>query len=400
MLSQKTIDIVKSTAPVIVEAGPKVTQHFYKRLFSEYPELQNIFNMSHQNNNQTDTPSSQQVALFNAICAYAKNIDNLSELLPMVEKIAQKHTGFLITKEQYEIVGSQLIATIDELLSPGQDVLNAWSEAYNLLAEIFINRENEIYKENQIKQGGWSGKREFVVTEKLENTDLITSFTFKPSDGGLVANFKPGQYISIHLSSDLFEHNEIRQYSLSSSPKSDEYRISVKRDLDGLVSNHLHKNINVGDKVLLTPPNGDFYLNAQSNEPVTLISAGVGFTPMLSMLESLTSQSKTINWLHATENSSTHAFKNHVNVLVNESKNIQNFTWYNDPLDTDIYDVDYDFIGLMDLNKIATHLRDEKMQFYFCGPVGFMQKIAQQLLMMGITKDRIHYECFGPHKIL
>ena len=142
MLSQKMIDIVKSTAPLIVEAGPMVTQHFYKRLFREYPELKNIFNMSHQNNNQTDTPSSQQVALLNAICAYAKNIDNLSELLPMVEKIAQKHTGFLITKEQYEIVGSQLIATIDELLSPGQDVLNAWSEAYNLLAEIFITREN------------------------------------------------------------------------------------------------------------------------------------------------------------------------------------------------------------------------------------------------------------------
>ena len=72
MLSQKTIDIVKSTAPVIVEAGPMVTQHFYKRLFREYPDLQNIFNMSHQNNNQTNTPSNQQVALFNAICAYAK----------------------------------------------------------------------------------------------------------------------------------------------------------------------------------------------------------------------------------------------------------------------------------------------------------------------------------------
>ena len=141
-------------------------------------------------------------------------------------------------------------------------------------------------------------------------------------------------------------------------------------------------------------------MNAKSDEPVTLISAGVGFTPMLSMLESLTSQSKTINWLHATENSSTHAFKNHVNVLVNESINIHNFIWYNDPLDTDLHDVDYDFIGLMDLNKIKKHLKDEKMQFYFCGPVGFMQNIAKQLLMMGIKKDRIHYECFGPHKIL
>lgn len=151
MLDAQTIATVKATIPLLVETGPKLTAHFYDRMFTHNPELKEIFNMSNQRN------GDQREALFNAIAAYASNIENLSALLPAVEKIAQKHTSFQIKPEQYNIVGEHLLATLDEMFSPGQEVLDAWGKAYGVLANVFINREAEIYNENASKAGGWEG---------------------------------------------------------------------------------------------------------------------------------------------------------------------------------------------------------------------------------------------------
>lgn len=400
MLTQKTIDTVKATAPVIAAAGPVVTQHFYQRMFHHNPELKDVFNMSHQQGPDENTPSSQQKALFNAICAYANNIDNLAVLLPAVEKIAQKHTSFLITADQYQIVGSHLLATIDELLAPGQEVLDAWAEAYGVLANIFINREQEIYQENNDKVGGWRGTRDFIVTNKQRDSEMITSFTFTPADGGEVANYKPGQYLGIYVTADELANQEIRQYSLSSAPNSNNYRISVKRETQGVVSNYLHDKIKIGDKVKLVAPAGDFFLDISPQTPVTLISAGVGLTPMLAMLETLPQHQAAVNWLHATENGQQHAYKDHIKALANQYQHITALTWYNAPIATDCPAEGYDYQGFIDLNKIAAQLSDPTMHFYYCGPIGFMQFIAKQLIALGVASDRIHYECFGPHKVL
>lgn len=93
MLDAQTIATVKATIPLLVETGPKLTAHFYDRMFTHNPELKEIFNMSNQRN------GDQREALFNAIAAYASNIENLPALLPAVEKIAQKHTSFQIKPE-------------------------------------------------------------------------------------------------------------------------------------------------------------------------------------------------------------------------------------------------------------------------------------------------------------
>lgn len=114
MLDAQTIATVKATIPLLVETGPKLTAHFYDRMFAHNPELKEIFNMSNQRN------GDQREALFNAIAAYASNLENLPALLPAVEKIAQKHTSFQIQPEQYNIVGTHLLATLDEMFSPGR----------------------------------------------------------------------------------------------------------------------------------------------------------------------------------------------------------------------------------------------------------------------------------------
>lgn len=112
MLDQQTIATVQSTIPLLAATGPKLTAHFYDRMFEHNPELKHIFNMSNQFN------GDQREALFNAICAYAANIDNLAALLPAVERIAQKHTSLNIKPEHYSIVGHHLISTLDEMFSP------------------------------------------------------------------------------------------------------------------------------------------------------------------------------------------------------------------------------------------------------------------------------------------
>lgn len=396
MLDAQTIATVKSTIPLLVETGPKLTAHFYDRMFKHNPELKEIFNMSNQRN------GDQREALFNAIAAYASNIENLPALLPAVEKIAQKHTSFQIKPEQYNIVGEHLLATLDEMFSPGQEVLDAWGKAYGVLAGVFVNRESELYQEHASKTGGWEGTRAFRITAKNPQSALITSFEFAPVDGQPVADYQPGQYLGVWLKPEGFPHQEIRQYSLTRKPNGKSYRIAVKREPGGQVSNWLHNDATVGDIVHLAVPAGDFFLQVTPETPVTLISAGVGQTPMLAMLDTLVSRQHAaqVNWFHAAENGDVHAFADEVAQLGAQLAHFSSHTWYRLPTDTDRAGAGYNSEGLMDLSQTEGLYSDPAMQFYLCGPVVFMQFAARQLVESGVEAQNIHYECFGPHKVL
>lgn len=392
MLDAQTIATVKATIPLLVETGPRLTAHFYDRMFAHNPELKEIFNMSNQRN------GDQREALFNAIAAYATNIENLTVLLPAVEKIAQKHTSFQIKPDQYAIVGEHLLATIDEMLSPGEEVLNAWGKAYGVLADVFIKREGEIYQQNAGKSGGWTGTRAFRLVSKQPQSELITSFELEAADGGDVADYRPGQYLAVWLKPAGFEHQEIRQYSLTRKANRKAYRIAVKREEGGQVSNWLHNEAKVGDIVQLAAPAGDFFLQIAPQTPVTLISAGVGQTPMLAMLDTLAAQQHPaqVTWLHAAENGRVHAFADEVAACGAQLPHFRSHIWYRIPEGGDSFDSE----GLMDLTLQKAQLADPAMEFYLCGPVGFMQFAARQLIDQGVDAARIHYECFGPHKVL
>ncbi|WGL97504.1 NO-inducible flavohemoprotein [Arsenophonus sp. aPb] len=397
MIDTQTIATVKSTIPLIVSTGPKLTAHFYQRMFQHNPELKDIFNMSHQIN------GAQREALFNAICAYAANIDNVSALLPAVEKIAHKHASLNIKPEHYSIVGRHLLHTIDELFQPGKEIIDAWAKAFDVLADIFINREEQIYKTNEENIGGWRGLRRFKVAKKIPRSETITSFQFIPADGNEIVDFLPGQYLTIYLQDrERLTNQQIRQYSLTNAPNGENYCIAVKREEKGSVSNYLHNNIKEGDIVKLAPPCGDFFLAVNTDTPVTLISAGVGLTPMISMLEKLQQQQHKapLNWLHATEHGGHHAFANEVKDKLTDFIHGFSAVWYNKPREQDRQPEQYQYQGLMNLSKVKQQLNINNMHYYFCGPVNFMQFIAKQLLAMGVNTCHIHYECFGPHKVI
>ncbi|MGI2092986.1 NO-inducible flavohemoprotein [Shewanella oncorhynchi] len=394
MLDSRTIQVIKSTILLLESAGPALTIHFYERMFKHNPELKDVFNLAHQHS------GGQPVALFNAVAAYAKNIENLAVLSSTVERIAQKHTGFLIKPEQYAIVGSHLLATLKELGGDAvtEEVLEAWAQAYGFLADMFIQREAQIYQSNAEQDGGWLGERQFIISAKKTESTVITSFILTPEDGKPVKDFIPGQYLSLKLKHPNLAYEEIRQYSLSDAPNGNSYRISVKRELGGQVSNLLHDTMHIGDKIAVMPPAGDFILEVGADIPVVLISAGVGQTPMKSMLNQLIKlqHPSAITWLHACEQGDVHGFKQAIHTKRQQHHNLKSHVWYRKPSSTDVVGTDYDFEGQMELSKVADQLLPHA-HYYFCGPIGFMSAIKQQLLVLGVSAENMHYEVFGPH---
>lgn len=392
MFTDQTMATIKATIPLLQSAGTAITEHFYNRLFTHHPELKNIFNMSNQSSGR------QKQALFDAIAAYAMNIDNLGALKEAVERIANKHTSLNIQPEHYKVVGHHLIETLRELAGEAftPEVEEAWTTAYGVLADVFIGREEEIYSSNEQSQGGWRGERQFRLVEKRIESELVKSLVFEPVDGGKVIDFKPGQYIGIRLQRDVFENDEIRQYSLSAAPNGETYQISVKREIIGVpgtVSNYLHDGLRLGDVVELYAPAGDFFLQ-ETQKPVALLSAGVGLTPMVAMLDTLAKQNyaQPVTYVHACESVEQHSFKKRVFNL-SEKLDLTAHTWYKNDHSAEANT----HHGFMDLALIETDLPITDGDFYLCGPVAFMRFGKQQLVTLGVSEDRIHYEVFGPH---
>ena len=153
MLSQNTIEIIKSTVPVLKEHGVEITTTFYKNMFANHEEIKGMFNMAKQESGE------QPKALAMTILAAAQNIDNLEVLLPAVKKIAGAHVNSKVKAEHYPIIGKNLLEAIKEVLGDAatEEVINAWGEAYEVIAKVFIDIEKEMYidqicKDNQIHQ--------------------------------------------------------------------------------------------------------------------------------------------------------------------------------------------------------------------------------------------------------
>lgn len=399
MASQTTIEIVKSTAPVLAEYGEAITTVFYQRLFTNHPELKNVFNMTHQ------ARGTQSKALANAIFAYATYIDNLSVLTAAVEQITQKHSSLTITPAMYELVGANLLAAIQEVLGDAATpaIMDAWTEAYNDLATLFITKEEHLYQEASQKKGGFRGQKAFVVTKKEAESSLITSFYLKPADGTEVPSFRAGQYVAVSVQMPNEPHLHTRNYSLSGCSTQKTLRISVKKEVgnpQGIVSTYLHEQIGVGDTLLLGIPAGEFVLQA-TQKPIVLIAGGVGITPLMSMFMELFHQSDNeVLFIQCAKNSSVHAFKEMSQKLAAQKPSLQVISMYDDPLSADVADGIQQFSGLLTLDVLKEKLSSLDADYYFCGPAGFMKSVQQLLLSADIPSEQLHYEFFGPSENL
>ncbi|MDN7595738.1 NO-inducible flavohemoprotein [Burkholderia multivorans] len=398
MLTQQTKDIVKATAPVLAQHGYDIIQCFYRRLFDAHPELKNVFNMTHQEQGQ------QQQALARAVYAYAENIEDPGSLAAVLKNIANKHASLGVRPEHYPIVGEHLLGAIKETLGDAatDEIVSAWALAYGNLADLLAGMESGLYEQAATRVGGWTGWRTFIVRDKRPESSVITSFVLEPVDGQPVANFEPGQYVSVAVDVPTLGLQQIRQYSLSDMPNGRTYRISVKREgggpyPPGYVSCLLHDHVNVGDEVRLAAPYGCFHIDVDASTPIVLISGGVGLTPMISMLKrAIQDPKRQVVFVHGARNSGVHAMRDRLRETARTHTNFSLIVFYDDPLPQDLPGRDYDHAGLVDVNAIKDAILLPDADYYICGPVPFMRLQHDALKQLDIPEARIHYEVFGP----
>lgn len=400
MLSENTIALIQSTAPVLEKRGTEITTRFYQLLFTNHPELLNLFNHTNQKLGR------QQGALAGAVYAAALHIDRLEAILPAVKQIAHKHRSLGVKPEHYPIVGQNLLAAIKDVLGDEatEPLLGAWSDAYQVIAEAFIGVEQEMYAQSEGQPGGWKDFRPFVVRRKVFESDVIASFYLDPQDGGALAGFEPGQYVSVKLEIPGEKHIHIRQYSLSDAPGKPYYRISVKREdstkwgPEGKVSVYLHEHIHEGDVLWLSAPAGDFTLDTNDHRPVVLLSGGVGLTPMISMLNVLaqSKEERPTTYIHAALNGRTHAMKDHVLQLEKEMPHVTAYFCYEQPLEEDRRSKAFHKEGYIDKAWLQHIMPKEEANYYICGPIPFMKEMYSLLCELGVPDSSIRYEFFGP----
>lgn len=390
MFTAKTISLIQATVPVLQQHGEAITTHFYQLMFREHPEVKAFFNEAHQ------AHGTQARALAGAVLAYAAHIDRLDELAGALPRIIQKHAALGVLPEHYPIVGACLLRAIQEVLGDAatDDILAAWGEAYQALANLLIAAEEQVYAANAARAGGWRGTRAFRIARREVESELIASFYLEPVDGQPLLDFVPGQYLTLVLQ---VEGEELRRnYSLSDAPGKPWYRISVKREEGGRVSNWLHAQAKVGTVLQVQAPCGDFTLETAANDdqrPLVLVTGGVGITPAMSMLEAAAPSGRPIRFVHAARHGGVHAFRARVDALAAQHANVEVLYVYDQPRPGD----EPHATGLLTQELLALQLpADRDVDVYFLGPKPFMQAIYRSGLALGVARERLRYEFFGP----
>ncbi|MFR9804012.1 globin domain-containing protein [Pseudonocardia sp. RS010] len=388
MLSEKSAATVQATLPAVAGAIDEITTAFYRRLFDAHPELlRDLFNRGNQAN------GTQPRALAGSIAVFASALLAHPDVRPdaMLSRIAHKHASLGITRDQYDIVHTHLFAAIVEVLGEAvtEEVAAAWDEVYWLMANALVAIEARLYAQAGTDTGDiW---RDHRVVGLLRETDDVTTFVLRPTDGEPVAASRPGQYVSVQVRMPDGAH-QIRQYSVSTQ-RPDTLRFSVKRVVgtpDGEVSTHLHDRVRLGDVLRVSHPFGDVVLD-DGNRPVLLASAGIGATPMIDMLGHLAAvdSPRRVLAVHADRTPDTHPLRSDLEQLVAKLPDATAAVWYEHPAQP----WPADRTGLVDLTPLDI---PADTVAYLCGPVGFMRSVRAQLLERGVPAADIHYEVFGP----
>lgn len=239
--------------------------------------------------------------------------------------------------------------------------------------------------------------RELELIDKRPESADVSSFVLAARDGGALPGFAAGQYLPIELEIPGQADPALRTYSLSGSPEGPLYRISVKREPQGLASRYLHDEFGVGQRLAAAAPRGSFTLDGASERSAVLLGAGVGVTPLVSMLHQLVAhrESRPAWFVYAARDGDHHPLRQEVEGLV-AAANGHLHVAYSRPGPDDSLGQAYHSAGRIDGGLLERLLPDLDADFYVCGPRGFMAAIDAQLEERGVPPDRIRSESFGP----
>ena len=242
----------------------------------------------------------------------------------------------------------------------------------------------------------WPGFRQMRVATIHKESESVTSFVLVPADKQSLSLFQAGQFVVLRLIIDPGKAPVLRSYSLSDLPAAHHLRISVKSELKGIGSSFLCDRTREGDVLDVSAPRGSFTLRA-SQSPVVLLSAGVGATPVMSMLHALASEKsqREIWWIYAARNRVEHPFAEESRSLLKQLSRGRGYIVYSRPAATDQVGTDFDAAGHIDAALLKRIGVSQGSDFYLCGPSSFLQNMRDGLQTWGVPADNVHTEIFG-----
>jgi ferredoxin-NADP reductase/MOSC domain-containing protein YiiM len=242
----------------------------------------------------------------------------------------------------------------------------------------------------------WAGFRPLRVTGKRRESSNVTSLVLEPSDGRPLGAAMPGQFIVLRLKPAPDAPALLRSYSLSSEPNAQRWRTSIKREPNGAAGAYIETQLKIGDLIDASAPRGAFTL-IQGDGPVILLSAGIGLTPVLAMLEALAAggSRRDVWWIHGARNRAEHAFAAKVQALLKSLPGGHSHIRYSAPGPTDRPAVDFDAAGRLDVHVLQALGAPREADFYLCGPAAFMSSLTADLARWGVAAERLHSENFG-----
>ena len=242
----------------------------------------------------------------------------------------------------------------------------------------------------------WTGFRPMRVSRIDRESVSVFSLVLVPADGKPLAAALPGQFVVLRLPVQSGAPPVLRSYSLSDLPGTGHYRVTVKQEEKGLGSTYLRTRIKPGNNLEVSAPRGSFTLRS-GGEPVVLLSAGVGVTPVLAMLHALAAgkSSHPVWWLYGARNREEHPFRDESRALLQQLKSGHCYIHYSRPGPYDQRGVDFDAVGHLAVSAFDEIGVPHEGQFYLCGPAAFLRELTTGLAAWGVAADHIHTEIFG-----
>lgn len=255
---------------------------------------------------------------------------------------------------------------------------------------------------------GWVGRRQLKVAAIVDEAVGVKSFYLTAIDGAPLPPYLPGQYLTVIAPVSSDSKPLLRCYSLSDRPRGEMYRITVKRDGGptdaepakpyGAVSSWLHSSLRVGDELTCESPRGAFFYDPSTDKPIVLIGAGVGATPIMSMLATIDGRGhrQPVYGFLTFRDGKQHLFREATQAIEGQNPSLRMVTAYTKPRDEDRLGQDYQYHGRITIDAMRRLLPSNNFNFYLCGPGRMMQELVPELLDWGVPEEAIHYEAFGP----
>lgn len=251
---------------------------------------------------------------------------------------------------------------------------------------------------------------------KKETPSCVSVFFDIPENLKEDFKFKAGQYLTLKI--DIADEEVRRAYSIFTPPFSDQIGVSIKKVINGKMSNYIVDKLKVGDQIDVMIPEGKFVVKPQidSQRDHYFIAAGSGITPILSMIKTILEEEpkSTVYLLYGNRDEDNIIFRSELEAM----KDIYNNQFFMDiTLSSPTKEKSNNILGTLGSrtiswngqkgrlngNRVINMLnenppRSNESLFYICGPEAMMEDVKSTLIENKVSSKKIFQEYFTVSK--